>query len=194
MAKKAKKTKKAKKATKTTNRYIALLRGINIGRHKRIKMAELCEMMTGAGYENVKTALATGNIAFDTPPTRLATLEQHLTDTIERTFGFDVPVIVRLQSAIQALIDRDPFARVNLTEQTRLYVTCLPETPADPPDLPHRTDTGSFRLLHLSDRFLCSTLSLDDTRSTDAMTYLKKMFGAHITTRSWNTIQKLADL
>lgn len=175
-------------------RYIALLRGINIGSHNRIKMADLRQMMQDTGYSRVKTARATGNIAFDAPQTDPATLEAAIAQAITDTFGFAVPVIVRQQTAIQALIARDPFADVDTTDSTRLYVICLPDNPDNPPMLPYHTDTGSFTLLSLADRFVCSRLNLDDTRTTEAMRVLKTLFGDRITTRNWNTILTLQHL
>ncbi|MCA9890632.1 MAG: DUF1697 domain-containing protein, partial [Anaerolineae bacterium] len=46
-------------------RYIGLLRGINVGGNKKVPMADLREMMVSLGFENVKTVLASGNVAWD---------------------------------------------------------------------------------------------------------------------------------
>ncbi len=46
-------------------RYAAFLRGINVGGHKPIKMAELTEILTGLGLENVKTYIQSGNFVCD---------------------------------------------------------------------------------------------------------------------------------
>jgi uncharacterized protein (DUF1697 family) len=177
-----------------STRYIALLRGINIGKYKRIKMADLRAMMQNAGFENVKTVLATGNIAFDASSDDTDALQATIAQAIEDTFGFEVPVIVLPRQTVQQFVERDPFQDVTVTDDTRLYVTCLPEPTSVALEMPYPTGTGDFKLVHLSDQFVCGTLTHGVTRSTDAMTMLKKLFGDAITTRNWNTFQKLVDL
>ena len=49
------------------NTYIALLKGINVGGHKKIPMAELRELFSKSGYENVQTYIQSGNVIFQTP-------------------------------------------------------------------------------------------------------------------------------
>ena len=48
-------------------RHVAFLRGVNVGGHKPVKMAELQATFAGLGLKNVRTALAGGNVLFDTP-------------------------------------------------------------------------------------------------------------------------------
>ena len=90
--------------------YIALLRGINIGPHKRIKMADLRQAFKSWGYSNIRTLLATGNVLFAATETNVETLQQNIEANIAETFGFDVPVIIRTLAQIQALAMADPFA------------------------------------------------------------------------------------
>src|SRR6476469_9548370 len=73
---------------------IALLRGINVGGHRKVPMAQLRALAEELGFANVRTYVASGNLVFDGEGTGAA-LEARLEQAIERTFGFPVDVIVR---------------------------------------------------------------------------------------------------
>jgi uncharacterized protein (DUF1697 family) len=178
----------------TATRYIALLRGINVGGHKKIKMADLREMFTALGFTSVKTALASGNIAWDAAGADPDVMQAAIAQGIEDTFGFSVSVIVFPRAQVEALVDRAPFAGLEVTKETRLYVTFLPVPAPTTLDLPYRTATGDFTILSASDTEVCSVLTITHTRSVDAMQVLETEFGKNITTRNWNTVLKLAAL
>ncbi|MGF1506628.1 MAG: DUF1697 domain-containing protein [Anaerolineae bacterium] len=116
-------------------RFVALLRGINVGGNKPIKMADLRQMFAALGYQNVKTALASGNVAWDAAASDLDAMRTAIATSIASTFGFSVPVLVLPQAQVQALVEAAPFAGIDATGDTRFYVTSLPEPvpAADPP-------------------------------------------------------------
>ena len=176
-------------------RYIVLLRGINVGGNKKIKMADLRTMLTDLGYDNPKTVLASGNAAFDSDD-KAADIQSAIEGAIESTFGFSVSVIVIPRQQIEDLVDANPFDGIDITKDTRLYVTFLPAPPENVTiDIPYHSDDGSFTILQVSDDEVCSVLDLSTgTKSTDAMKILESEFGKNITTRNWNTVLKIATL
>lgn len=76
------------------HRWIALLRGINVGGHTKIPMAELRELCGELGWEGMRTYIQSGNIVFDAAGPGGA-LEARLAEAIAGGFGLDIPVIVR---------------------------------------------------------------------------------------------------
>jgi uncharacterized protein (DUF1697 family) len=108
---------------------VALLRGINLGPKRRIAMADLREMLTGAGFEKVRTYVQSGNIvlASDSPPENL---EERLEQLIAERFGFEVGVIVRTRDELAEVVDRDPFAD-EAVDPKRYQVSFL-EEPLEP--------------------------------------------------------------
>lgn len=177
----------------TPQRFVALLRGINIGGHKQIRMADLRQTLARLGYEHAVTLLASGNAIFDAATTDTDTLADTIAAAIARDFGHDVSVIVRPHARIQAMVAANPFAAVEVTDDTRLYVTFLAEPPASPPDLPLTSLDGSYRIIAAAADAVFSVLTLTPgSRTVDAMDILEKTYGANITTRSWNTVQKIA--
>ncbi len=88
-----------------------MLRGINLGPSKRVPMAELRELLAGAGFEDVRTYVQSGNVVLSSgaPP---AELEARCEQLIADRFGFDVPVVSRTRDELAAVVERNPLADV----------------------------------------------------------------------------------
>lgn len=89
--------------------YIALLRGINVGGHNKVPMADLRTLLAKSDFENVKTYIQTGNIIFQYPETDVIDIETKIQKLILDHFGFKVAVLVRTRDQIQAIFDCCPF-------------------------------------------------------------------------------------
>lgn len=176
-------------------RYICLLRGINVGGHNKIKMAELRKMFEGLGFENVKTVLATGNIGFDAPASKnIEDLGKQIHDEILRVFELDISVIMRVRDDIQQLVDSDPFADVEMTEDTRIYVSFLgDDSNKHNLKIPYSDPDGSFTIVAIKNGAACGARDAN-IKTVDYMSFLEKEFGKNITTRNWNTVLKIASL
>ena len=83
-------------------RYVAFLRGINVGGKSLIRMAELRECVAEAGHDDVSTYIASGNVLLSSPVRSAAQLERPLEQAIERRFGLDVRVFVRSARQLDA--------------------------------------------------------------------------------------------
>ena len=90
-------------------RYVALLRGINVGGNTMIKMTELKAVLEGLGFENVVTYINSGNIGFDAKKTPEEKLVIMIEMSILNDFEKDVPVMVREQDAITGIISNNPY-------------------------------------------------------------------------------------
>jgi uncharacterized protein (DUF1697 family) len=173
-------------------RYVALLRGINVGGHKKIKMADLRQAFADWGFTNVKTLLASGNVLFEADANDPTSLQQTIETGLADTFGFEVPTIIRPFAEIEALVEADPFKDIEVTADTRLYVTFLGQKPTSQLPIPYLSPDKSYRILSVSDREICSVLTLtDNMRTIDAMNIVENEFGKNITSRHWNTVLKL---
>lgn len=177
------------------NRYAALLRGINIGPHKKVDMKQLQKLLEGNGYTNVKTLLNSGNVVFDSENNDAGELKQHLETIIAEHFGFNVPVIIRTKEQLQDLIALDPFKGITVTPATRLYITFLPVKPAADMREPYDSAGGNFAVLQVTDGEVISVLTLTpNSGSPDMMKAVEGKFSKLVTTRNWNTVEKLARL
>lgn len=172
--------------------YVALLRGINVGKNKQVKMELLKKTLESNGYKNVKTLLNSGNVIFETDEKNAEKLTTKLEVFLEKTFGFTIPVLIREMSEIKKLVDSDPFKGIKVTPETRLYVTFLSEKPTSTLKIPYESPEKDFKILQVSNTEVCSVMIVSKERNTtDAMSILEKEFGKKVTTRNWNTVCKL---
>ncbi|MEM6841093.1 MAG: DUF1697 domain-containing protein [Bacteroidota bacterium] len=174
-----------------TNQYIAFLRGINVGGHKKVPMADLRKRIETLGFTQVTTILNSGNVIFSAPEGEKVTLEAAIAKDLERFFGFPVPVLVRRAEVISHLLEADPFQNIEVTKDIRLYVSFLKEEPFTPITLPWSTEDSSYRILEVKDRAVCSVLDLSVTQTPKGMEALEQLFGKNITTRNWNTLVRI---
>jgi uncharacterized protein (DUF1697 family) len=108
-------------------RHILLLRGINLGPSRRVAMPRLREVLTEAGFEDVRTYVQSGNIVLssDEPPDKVAAKCERV---IAEEFGFDVPVVVRTRAELARVVKRNPLGKV-ATEPKRYQVSFLDRKP-----------------------------------------------------------------
>jgi uncharacterized protein (DUF1697 family) len=88
-------------------RYVALLRGINVGGNNLIRMADLRACLEADGFEEVKTYIQSGNVVF-TASGSSATLTARLERTLSARFGYEATVAVRSARQFRAIVDAAP--------------------------------------------------------------------------------------
>jgi uncharacterized protein (DUF1697 family) len=186
--------------------YVAFLRGINVGGNHKVPMAELRQKLIDWGCENVKTILNSGNVIFDIrddnslPPTSErdgvrgqfhtnleSTLESYLSDC----FGFPIPVMVRTMEEMNSLVQSNPFKHIAVHTDLRLYVSLLKTKPDTKISLPYISEDESFQILAVRNSDVISVVDLSKGKTVNGMNDLEKLFGKNITTRNWNTINKI---
>jgi uncharacterized protein (DUF1697 family) len=173
--------------------YVAFLRGINVGGTALITMADLKRALSTLGFTNVQTLLASGNVVFEAPDKDPATLTTKIEQHLERCFHLKIAVLLRPAREIQSLIDSNPFKSIQPNPQTRLLITFLPD--ASVPHPKPGPSAAPFGIVRFSQREICCAFDSQENRGTpDLMKTLEKQFGKRITTRTWNTIQRLAGL
>jgi uncharacterized protein (DUF1697 family) len=108
-------------------RYVALLRGINVGAHRRVAMADLRALMGGLGYGDVQTLLQSGNAVFaaEGSPERVT---RDLEREIAAKLGVEVEVVVRTGEELAGVIERDPLGEV-VSDPKRYQVSFLSAQP-----------------------------------------------------------------
>jgi uncharacterized protein (DUF1697 family) len=171
--------------------YVAFLRGINIGGNVLIKMDELRNLFESAGYMNVRTVLASGNVLFDTKLQKTTILARDIGFSLRQTYGRDIGVIVFPLNILKTLEQSAPFRDIEVSKNTSFIVTFVPEG----------LDQGNFDLLShykdytiksIGERMICGVLRMQPGKGTpDLMYTLEKAFGKSITNRTWGTILKI---
>lgn len=176
---------------KANNTYIAFLRGINVGGHHKVPMANLKIEMLKMGFENIITLLNSGNIIFDGPNENTSRLEQQISTHLEKTFGFPIPTILRTSKVIYNLLEQNPFVDIEFTKDIRYYVSFLKKNAEADLELPWESSDKSYQILEKRDQTIISVLDLSISKSPKAMESIEHYYGKEITTRNWNTIERI---
>lgn len=171
-------------------RYVALLRGINVGRAKQIPMADLRTLLTDLGYADVATLLRSGNAVFSGTgdPAEVAS---GIEEAIKGKFGMTVGCVVRDGADVAAVIAANPLPDA-AAEGSRYLVHFLSAAP-DPALLevndPVRLDPDRIRI---GDRVVYQWCPDGIMAAPDVGTFVVKNLGVVATGRNWNTVTKLA--
>jgi uncharacterized protein (DUF1697 family) len=110
--------------------YVAMLRGINVGGNKRIKMDKLRTSLEALGLEEVKTYIQSGNVVFKAAKVTPAAISAKIEASILKTFGFQVSVISRTADEINKAIAGNPLLKQPGVNPEKLHVAFLSEAPA----------------------------------------------------------------
>jgi uncharacterized protein (DUF1697 family) len=174
-------------------RHIALLRGINVGGHKKVPMAALREALEAAGFEDVKTYVQSGNVALSAAERAPAKVGRAVAKAIEDAFGFDVAVVMRTRDEIAALVEDDPLGDV-ATNPTYRVVVFL----ADKLDRSRLADVDPDEFapeaFALRDREIVMWAPGGQRDSKHVKALTEKRAGVVGTARNWRTVEKLLDL
>ena len=109
--------------------YIAFLRGINVGGHKKIKMADLRLLLEGLGYKEVLTYIQSGNVIFNSLEEERDKLENQISQAIKNHYGFEVPVLVKTRTEINKILDINPYNDPDDLASNKIYFVLLKKVP-----------------------------------------------------------------
>ncbi len=174
-------------------RYTAFLRAINVGGHRKIKMADLRTQLEALALENVATLIASGNVVFDATESDPAVLEQRIEAQLAEANGFEVPTFVRTGQDLTALAAADPFGAEAAHEDATTYLAFLRATPNPNQAAAVLALQNPVDTFHLDGRHLYWLRRRDRGTSVLEKTPLEKTVGIEMTMRNMNTIQKMVE-
>lgn len=172
--------------------YLVLLRGINVGKAKRVPMAELRTLLEGLGYERVATVLNSGNAAFRAHGKDPSALASDLTAALRQHFGFEIPVVVKSAEELDRIISSNGLAS-DAQDHSRLMVAF------------HREPISPEVLATIRERIVAPEALLVTPHAAffycahgilecSALQYLLGTAGNTLTARNWSTVTKLQKL
>ncbi len=171
--------------------FVSMLRGINVGGNKRIKMDELRKSLEAAGFEDVKTYIQSGNVIVKTAKGSPAAISKQMEECISKRFGFQVSVISRTLGEIGKITAGNPFLGQRGIDPDKLHVAFLSESPATAglnklADLTKAPDqarcVGKDLFLYLPNGVSQSSLW---------RTPLDRVLSVNVTMRNWKTVNAL---
>ncbi len=167
-------------------RYAAFLRAVS---PLNAKMPALKEAFEQAGFTGVRTVLGSGNVVFDARRASEATLERRAETAMRERLGKSFLTIVRPVEHLQQLLAADPFRRYRLRPGSKRIVTFLRAEPDAVIALP--LERQGARLLALEGRELF-TAYWPSLKGAPFMTLIERTYGKAITTRTWDTVARVA--
>jgi uncharacterized protein (DUF1697 family) len=166
-------------------RQIALLRGVNVGGHKKVEMARLRTTLEELGYTDVRTYVQSGNAVFGGAKRS----EQHLEQALEREFGFPIPVVLRTRDELADVVRANPLREVAADPAKYVVVFCGAKAAVtlDPKAFePERFVVRGREVYFWAPEGLA--------RSELAKVLAAKPLGKKSTARNWRTVEKLLAL
>jgi len=162
-------------------KYIALLRGINVGGTGLLSMKDLAALCESLGFASVRTYIQSGNVIFDSKLAE-SKVKKLLEETLEKRMGKRIHVIVRTHAELLQILDRNPFAD---KEPAKVGISFLDAAP--PPGLLQKVVAPAGEQVYLGEReiYVFYPIGMGQTR-------LKMPLDTPTTVRNVNTVAKLA--
>ena len=167
-------------------RYAAFLRGVS---PMNAKMPELKRAFEAAGFTNVKTVLSSGNVVFDGRRASEATLQRSAEAAMTKRLGEAFLTIVRPIDTLREMLEADPYREFRLESAAKRIVTFLRDAPTASLALPIEQDGAQLLLLRGREVF---SAYLPSPKGPVFMTLIERTFGKEVTTRTWDTVGKVA--
>jgi len=171
-------------------KYIALLRGINIGGH-RVKMERLRELFAELGVSNVRSYIQTGNIFFETAKTDRAALTEQIERHLFAALGYEVPTFLRKIEEIENAVELDPFKEIEATLDTRFLITFIPKPLPDDFDLPRLSPKNDYEILRATGGEVFSVLKVTGGSPSNPAALIEKTCKMKTTSRFFGTTIKI---
>jgi uncharacterized protein (DUF1697 family) len=153
------------------------------------RMPELKAAFEAVGFTDVKTLLSSGNVVFTARSAPTAALQRKAEAAMRRHLGQAFLTIVRPVDALRELLAADPFNAFRLAPGAKRVVTFLREPPAVRPPLPIERDGVRILAVRGSEAL---TVYVRTPKGPVFMTLIEKTFGKEQTTRTWDTVAKVA--
>ncbi len=172
-----------------------MLRGINVGGSKPIRMADLKAAYEALGLLNVETYVNSGNVVFESAKLTAPELATKIEAQLKKVFGHDIPVIIRDTAALKKIIAGNPFLKNGREiDLERLYVTFLSSTPtkADVTNLIVPQAQDDEYIIKGQEIFLYCPQGYGNTKLSNNL--FEKKLKTSATTRNWRSVNALYEM
>ena len=176
--------------TDATQTYIVLLRGVMPSGKNSVPMAQLRDVLGADGFADVRTYIQSGNALLRTalPP---ADLEARVHDLIRDHIGPDLTVVARTAQQLQAMLDGNPFADLDIS---RVFFASFAQTPPDDRIAALHAEDFTPEQVRITPHAGYLYIPGSAARSKLSNNFLEKRLGVAATARNFNTISKLVEL
>jgi len=171
--------------------YISILRGINVGGHRMIKMDALRQLYADLKFGNVKTYIQSGNVVFQSSDSDVENIEKIITKSINDKFGFEVPVIVLEFERLKQIASNNPFLSDLSKKPLYFHITFLsscPDSENSKKLLETKFENEDYSIIDNVVYLYCPS-GYSNSKLTNS--FLENKLRVQATTRNWNTTNEL---
>jgi uncharacterized protein (DUF1697 family) len=173
------------------NTYIALLRGINVGGHKKILMADLRNLFENLGFKNVRTYIQSGNVVFKTNYGNGRAIESMIKDQIFSQYGFEVSILVKTHLEIITIVNKCPFSDDKKVNSYFIILHSIPDKKLIESTMQIKYPNEEF---HIKDSCVYTYYSSGYGGSKCGTNFFEKKLKVSATARNFKTLNKLIEL
>ncbi len=173
-------------------KYIAFIRGINVGGNNIIKMDSLKKSFEAAGLKNVKTYIQSGNVIFDSNKKNVLSLTEHIEKQLLEDYGKEIKTIIRTIAQIEELVNLNPFKKKENIKDVKFYVLFLYDNIPNSKTFPDVLEKNSSEILgRVKDEIFVASYPTKNGRYGFPSNLTEKKIGTFYTGRNWNTVCKI---
>lgn len=175
------------------NKYLALLRGINVGGKKKVEMPKLQQAFLSLNYQNVSTYINTGNVIFSTTGKDLDKIKTEIENKLAKTFGFSIKIVLRTADNIKKLSKNISVDWQNDATQKTDVLFLWPE-------FENKKSLDLLKINPAVDRlkYISGAIIWNINKKEYSKSGMNKFIGTviykNMTARNINTVRKLAEL
>ena len=169
--------------------YVALLRGINVGRAKRVAMADLCQIVESLGGTRVRTILNSGNVCFRSTKRSAPALAAALRDAVRKQLAVDCAVLVLAAETYRQILVTNPLTEAGVDPARFLvaFVASAPDLEPIRACLPQVMPPDRLAVGEAAAYLWCASGVLESPVSK----LVSRAAGETTTTRNWSTAQRV---
>lgn len=172
--------------------YVIFFKGINVGGNKKIPMVELKKLLTGSKFQDVITILNSGNVILKANNSSKFTVKTIIEQLIQEFFGFESKVIAMNAESFLKMYNASGIKANKASGSVKQYVTFVnKKITTQVKDMLLTFDKDKLDILHITDFEVYWNLDTTSNKTVDVMKILEKNLSKDITTRNWNTVERI---
>lgn len=172
--------------------FLSILRGINVGGHKKVQMMDLKILYEEMNFKNVTTFIQSGNVIFKNKDTK--ELSKRIEQKIFEKYNFNVPVIIRTTEEMQNIINKNPFLQEKEIDANKLYVVYLAEIPSQENIDKIRNNNYEPDTFYVSGKEIYVYCANGYGKTILTNNFFENKLKVSATTRNWRTTNELANI
>ncbi len=172
-------------------KFVLLLRAVNVGGRNIIKMQQLKTVFTNAGFLNVQTYIQSGNIVFESKDTAISQVNKQVKNLLKEHFNYELPIVLIPFSFFTNILDLLPPSYLTIEAPRKIYISFLTEKPAQDHIETLYNYNNTKENFEVKENIVFSWCVKDGSKLNFSNAFIERILKVSATTRNLNTVKKL---